>query len=282
MNYKGFLDDYLSYLENIKEFSNHTIVSYKNDLESFFSNSKTNKISNITIKSYIKKLSLDGYSNSTINRKISSLKSFENWLYEMNKVETIYSKNIKYLKIPQTLPEVLSSSYLNKLIDGMETFTDEDIRDKAIIELLYSSGLRVSELAQLNLDDFNNKEIIKVPGKGKKERVVPLNQSAIKSINLWKKNARNNIANDSECALFVGNKGSRIDVRVVRRIVLKKLGTYPHAVRHSFATHLLEGGADIRVVQELLGHEDPNTTQLYTHISAKELKKKYKTSHPRA
>ena len=282
MNYKGFLDDYLSYLENIKEFSNHTIVSYKNDLESFFANSKTNKISNITIKSYIKKLSLDGYSNSTINRKISSLKSFENWLYEMNKVETIYSKNIKYLKIPQTLPEVLSSSYLNKLIDGMETFTDEDIRDKAIIELLYSSGLRVSELAQLNLDDFNNKEIIKIPGKGKKERVVPLNQSAIKSINLWKKNARNNIANHSECALFVGNKGSRIDVRVVRRIVLKKLGTYPHAVRHSFATHLLEGGADIRVVQELLGHEDPNTTQLYTHISAKELKKKYKTSHPRA
>ena len=210
------------------------------------------------------------------------LKSFEKWLYEMNKVETIHSKNIKYLKIPQTLPEVLSSSYLNKLIDGIEASTDEEIRDKAIIELLYSSGLRVSELVKLNLNDFNNEKYIKVSGKGRKERVVPLNQSAFKSIDYWIKDSRNKIAKSSESALFVGNKGSRIDVRVVRRIVLKKLGTYPHAVRHSFATHLLEGGADIRVVQELLGHEDPNTTQLYTHISVKELKKKYKTSHPRA
>lgn len=282
MKYRVLLSDYLSYLENIKEFSNHTLISYKTDLEGFIEYIKTNKISNKTIKSYIKKLSLDGYSNSTINRKISSLKSFEKWLYEMDKVETIYSKNVKYLKIPETLPEVLSSSYLNKLIDGIETSTDEEIRDKAIIELLYSSGLRVSELVKLNLNNFNNNEYIKVSGKGKKERIVPLNQSAYKSIDLWIKNSRSNFAESSEPALFVGNKGSRIDVRVVRRIVLKKLGTYPHAVRHSFATHLLEGGADIRIVQELLGHEDPNTTQLYTHISVKELKKKYKTSHPRA
>ena len=282
MKYRVLLSDYLSYLENIKEFSNHTLISYKTDLEGFIEYIKTNKISNKTIKSYIKKLSLDGYSNSTINRKISSLKSFEKWLYEMDKVETIYSKNVKYLKIPETLPEVLSSSYLNKLIDGIETSTDEEIRDKAIIELLYSSGLRVSELVKLNLNNFNNNEYIKVSGKGKKERIVPLNQSAYKSIDLWIKNSRSNFAESSEPALFVGNKGSRIDVRVVRRIVLKKLGTYPHAVRHSFATHLLEGGADIRIVQELLGHENPNTTQLYTHISVKELKKKYKTSHPRA
>ncbi len=282
MKYRVLLSDYLSYLENIKEFSNHTLISYKTDLEGFIEYIKTNKISNKTIKSYIKKLSLDGYSNSTINRKISSLKSFEKWLYEMDKVETIYSKNVKYLKIPETLPEVLSSSYLNKLIDGIETSTDEEIRDKAIIELLYSSGLRVSELVKLNLNNFNNNEYIKVSGKGKKERIVPLNQSAYKSIDFWIKHSRSNVAESSEPALFVGNKGSRIDVRVVRRIVLKKLGTYPHAVRHSFATHLLEGGADIRIVQELLGHEDPNTTQLYTHISVKELKKKYKTSHPRA
>jgi len=282
LEYKVFLEDYLSYLKNIKEFSNNTLISYRTDLEGFIDHIKTNKICNKTIKSYIKKLSLDGYSNSTINRKISSLKSFEKWLYEMNKVETIHSKNIKYLKIPQTLPEVLSSSYLNKLIDGIEASTDEEIRDKAIIELLYSSGLRVSELVKLNLNDFNNEKYIKVSGKGRKERVVPLNQSAFKSIDFWIKDSRNKIAKSSESALFVGNKGSRIDVRVVRRIVLKKLGTYPHAVRHSFATHLLEGGADIRVVQELLGHEDPNTTQLYTHISVKELKKKYKTSHPRA
>ncbi len=282
MEYKGYLDEFLSYLENVKEYSKYTIISYKSDLEGFIMHSDSRSINDTIIKSYIKNLSIKGYSNSTINRKISSLKSFEKWLYEMNKIHTIHSKKIKYLKMPQTLPEVLSSSYINQLIDELETSTDEDIRDKAIIELLYSSGLRVSELVNLDLEDFNDNEIIKVSGKGKKERVVPLNSKAINAIQVWKNNSRSNIAHTSEKSLFVGRRGSRIDVRQVRRIVLNKLGTYPHAVRHSFATHLLEGGADIRIVQELLGHEDPNTTQIYTHISAKELKKKYKTSHPRA
>ena len=282
MEYKGYLDEFLSYLENVKEYSKYTIISYKSDLEGFIMHSDSRSINDTIIKSYIKNLSIKGYSNSTINRKISSLKSFEKWLYEMNKIHTIHSKKIKYLKMPQTLPEVLSSSYINQLIDELEISTDEDIRDKAIIELLYSSGLRVSELVNLDLEDFNDNEIIKVSGKGKKERVVPLNSKAINAIQVWKNNSRSNIAHTSEKSLFVGRRGSRIDVRQVRRIVLNKLGTYPHAVRHSFATHLLEGGADIRIVQELLGHEDPNTTQIYTHISAKELKKKYKTSHPRA
>ena len=282
MEYKGYLDEFLSYLENVKEYSKYTIISYKSDLEGFIMFSDSKNINDTIIKSYIKNLSIKGYSNSTINRKISSLKSFEKWLYEMNKINTIHSKKIKYLKLPQTLPEVLSSSYINQLIDELEISTDEDIRDKAIIELLYSSGLRVSELVNLDLEDFNDNEIIKVSGKGKKERVVPLNSKAINAIQVWKNNSRSNIAHTSEKSLFVGRRGSRIDVRQVRRIVLNKLGTYPHAVRHSFATHLLEGGADIRIVQELLGHEDPNTTQIYTHISAKELKKKYKTSHPRA
>ena len=282
MEYKGYLDEFLSYLENVKEYSKYTIISYKSDLEGFIMHSDSRSINDTIIKSYIKNLSIKGYSNSTINRKISSLKSFEKWLYEMNKIHTIHSKKIKYLKMPQTLPEVLSSSYINQLIDELEISTDEDIRDKAIIELLYSSGLRVSELVNLDLEDFNDNEIIKVSGKGKKERLVPLNSKAINSIQVWKNNSRSNIAHRSEKSLFVGRRGSRIDVRQVRRIVLNKLGTYPHAVRHSFATHLLEGGADIRIVQELLGHEDPNTTQIYTHISAKELKKKYKTSHPRA
>ena len=282
MEYKGYLDEFLSYLENVKEYSKYTIISYKSDLEGFIMHSDSRSINDTIIKSYIKNLSIKGYSNSTINRKISSLKSFEKWLYEMNKIHTIHSKKIKYLKMPQTLPEVLSSSYINQLIDELATSTDEDIRDKAIIELLYSSGLRVSELVNLDLEDFNDNEIIKVSGKGKKERVVPLNSKAINAIQVWKNNSRSNIAHTSEKSLFVGRRGSRIDVRQVRRIVLNKLGTYPHAVRHSFATHLLEGGADIRIVQELLGHEDPNTTQIYTHISAKELKKKYKTSHPRA
>jgi len=167
-------------------------------------------------------------------------------------------------------------------MDELPISSNEDIRDKAIVELLYSSGLRVSELVQLNINDIGNKKSVKVLGKGKKERLIPLNKKALNSIKDWEDRSRTEIANQNEDALFVGIRGSRINDRQVRRIVLKKLGTYPHAIRHSFATHLLEGGADIRIVQELLGHEDPNTTQIYTHVSVKEMQKKYKTSHPRA
>ena len=147
---------------------------------------------------------------------------------------------------------------------------------------MYSSGLRVSELVNLNISDISKNLTIKVIGKGRKERLVPLNKKAYISIDKWKKYSRDELANKDEPSLFVGNRGARINQRQIRRIVLKKLGTYPHAIRHSFATHLLEGGADIRIVQELLGHVDPNTTQIYTHISVKEMHKKYKTSHPRA
>jgi integrase/recombinase XerC len=242
----------------------------------------TEIITEEAIKKYIIDLSRQKYSNASINRKISAIKSFDKWLYDKSIVSRKQSNNIKLLKLPKTLPEVLSSSYINKLIDELQKSSNEDIRDKAIIELLYSSGLRVSELVQLNLNDIDNNQSLKVLGKGKKERIIPINRKAHNAIILWKDTSRSEIANKGEKSLFVGVRGARINDRQVRRIVLKKLGTYPHALRHSFATHLLEGGADIRIVQELLGHEDPNTTQIYTHVSVKEMQKKYKTSHPRA
>ncbi len=282
MDYQKFLEEYIIHLSKVRGYSDNTISSYKNDLNSYFTISGNSYFIDNDIKAYIKKLSLNGYSNSSINRKISALKSFDKWLYEKGIIENLKVENVKYLKISKNLPEVLSSTYMNKIIDEMDTSTNEGIRDKAIIELLYSSGLRVSELVNLNIEDINKNLTLKVVGKGRKERLVPLNNKAYKSINKWKKYARDHIANKDEHSLFVGNKGSRINQRQIRRIVSKKMGTYPHAIRHSFATHLLEGGADIRIVQELLGHEDPSTTQIYTHISIKEMQKKYKTSHPRA
>jgi len=276
------LEDYLSYIKNVKNFSNHTIINYKSDINAYISHIDSELITEKAIKKFVIDLSKKGYSNASINRKISAIKSFDNWLYETSIVSKKKSKNIKLLKVPKTLPEVFSSSYLNRIMDELPISSNEDIRDKAIVELLYSSGLRVSELVQLNINDIGNKKSVKVLGKGKKERLIPLNKKALNSIKDWEDRSRTEIANQNEDALFVGIRGSRINDRQVRRIVLKKLGTYPHAIRHSFATHLLEGGADIRIVQELLGHEDPNTTQIYTHVSVKEMQKKYKTSHPRA
>lgn len=276
------MEDYLSYIKNVKNFSNHTIINYKSDINAYISHIDSELITEKAIKKFVIDLSKKGYSNASINRKISAIKSFDNWLYETSIVSKKKSKNIKLLKVPKTLPEVFSSSYLNRIMDELPISSNEDIRDKAIVELLYSSGLRVSELVQLNINDIGNKKSVKVLGKGKKERLIPLNKKALNSIKDWEDRSRTEIANQNEDALFVGIRGSRINDRQVRRIVLKKLGTYPHAIRHSFATHLLEGGADIRIVQELLGHEDPNTTQIYTHVSVKEMQKKYKTSHPRA
>ena len=276
------MEEYLSYLGNVKNFSKHTIVNYRSDINLYIKYIDTEIITEEAIKKYIIDLSRQKYSNASINRKISAIKSFDKWLYDKSIVSRKQSNNIKLLKLPKTLPEVLSSSYINKLIDELQKSSNEDIRDKAIIELLYSSGLRVSELVQLNLNDIDNNQSLKVLGKGKKERIIPINRKAHNAIILWKETSRSEIANKDEKSLFVGVRGARINDRQVRRIVLKKLGTYPHALRHSFATHLLEGGADIRIVQELLGHEDPNTTQIYTHVSVKEMQKKYKTSHPRA
>jgi site-specific recombinase XerD len=282
LNSKKILEDYLSYIKNVKNFSNHTIVNYKSDINAYIGYIDSELITEKAIKKFVIDLSKNGYSNASINRKISAIKSFDNWLYEMSIVSKKNSKKIKLLKVPKTLPEVFSSSYLNRIMDELPISSNEDIRDKAIVELLYSSGIRVSELVQLNINYIGNNQSVKVLGKGKKERLVPLNKKALNSIKVWEDSSRTEIANQNEEALFVGIRGSRINDRQVRRIVLKKLGTYPHAVRHSFATHLLEGGADIRIVQELLGHEDPNTTQIYTHVSVKEMQKKYKTSHPRA
>jgi len=276
------LDEFLDYLSKVKEYSENTTTSYSNDLTLFLKIGGESYFRNGDIKTYLKKLSEDGYTNTSINRKISAIKSFDKWLYENGTIENRKVENVKFLKISKNLPDVLSSTYMNKIIDEMSTGTNEDIRDRAIIELLYSSGLRVSELVNLDITDINKNLTIKVIGKGRKERLVPLNKKAYISIDKWKKYSRDELANKDEISLFVGNRGARINQRQIRRIVLKKLGTYPHAIRHSFATHLLEGGADIRIVQELLGHEDPNTTQIYTHISVKEMHKKYKTSHPRA
>jgi integrase/recombinase XerC len=192
------------------------------------------------------------------------------------------------------LPEVLNQSDANTVVEAMqvrvnEEPTAENIRDLAIIEVLYASGIRVSELCGLNLNDIDfGRNTLQVLGKGSKERVVPIGIPAVRALKNYLDTARQEFINSkSEYAVFLGNRGKRMDQRIVRSIVnsaMQAIGSKmsPHGLRHTAATHLLEGGADLRTVQEILGHSSLSTTQIYTHVSPERLKEAYKQAHPRA
>ena len=203
--------------------------------------------------------------------------SAENDYFERNLIKTVTS-----LKTDKKLPNVLTANYINELLDSLPVSNNKEIRDKAILELMYSSGLRVSEVSNLVIKDIRSDKSIKVLGKGSKERILPITDRAFNSVNNYINVSREIFANEkSDQFLFLGISGGKLSDREIRRIVKLRVGTFPHSLRHTFATHLLDGGADLRIVQELLGHNDPNTTQIYTHVSKKQLKKKYKQSHPR-
>ena len=189
--------------------------------------------------------------------------------------------HLNNLKTEKNLPSVLTSNYINKLLDTIPISTTKEVRDRSIIELLYSSGLRVSELCNLKIGDLKNNKSIRVLGKGNKVRILPVTDKAYKFIDLWISSYRDNYKNkDSSNYIFLGVRGKKISSREIQRIVNLRIGTFPHSIRHTFATHLLDGGADLRVVQEMLGHSDPSTTQIYTHVSTSQAKKVYLESHP--
>lgn len=217
-----------------------------------------------------------------MNRKIVSISSFFNWCINQKKLNIKDIKQIKNLKNERKLPTILTSNYINNLLDTIPTSTSKEIRDRTIIEILYSSGLRVSELTNLKVNDFKNNKSLKVLGKGNKVRILPMTDKSFNYMNLWISKYRSEYKNEkSGNYIFLGVRGGKISDREIQRIVNLRLGTFPHSIRHTFATHLLDGGADLRVVQEMLGHTDPSTTQIYTHVSKKQLKEKYKRTHPR-
>ena len=277
-NQEEILNQYLNTLEKINNYSPNTIKSYKNDITQYLN--EENKIGEFS--NFLKICSKKNYSKSTINRKITSIRSFLFWSAENDYFERDLIKPVTSLKTDKKLPNVLTANYINELLDSLPVSDNKEIRDKAILELMYSSGLRVSEVSNLVIKDIRKNKSIKVLGKGNKERVLPITERAFNSINNYLKIARDIFANEkSNDFLFLGIRGGKLSDREIRRIVKLRVGTFPHSLRHTFATHLLDGGADLRIVQELLGHNDPNTTQIYTHVSKKQLKKKYKQSHPR-
>ena len=272
------LEEYLIYINNVKNYSQNTIKSYNSDIKHYFEN--TESVGEFS--SYLKYLNKNKYSKTSINRKITSIRTFLSWAVDNNYFNQNQIKIVNNLKVEKKLPNVLTASYINRLLDSLPESSEKDIRDKAILELMYSSGLRVSEVSNLTLNSINKNNSIRVFGKGSKERVLPMTKRAYVSTKKYIETSRPKFENDkSKNYLFLGVRGGQLSDREIRRIVKFRTGTFPHSIRHTFATHLLEGGADLRIVQELLGHNDPSTTQIYTHVSKKQLQKKYKQSHPR-
>ena len=281
-NQLKIIDEYIEYLEKIKGYSKNTITSYKTDIKKYFEYINKKNKNYYEIEKYVQSLSKSKYAKSTVNRKIVSISSFFNWCINQKKLNIKDIKQIKNIKTERKLPTILTSNYINNLLDTIPTSTSKEIRDRTIIEILYSSGLRVSELTNLKVNDFKNNKSLKVLGKGNKTRILPMTDKSFNYMNLWISKYRSEYKNEkSGNYIFLGVRGGKISDREIQRIVNLRLGTFPHSIRHTFATHLLDGGADLRVVQEMLGHTDPSTTQIYTHVSKKQLKEKYKRTHPR-
>jgi site-specific recombinase XerD len=247
------------------------------------------------LRRYLGYLDTRRYARSSISRKVASLKCYFNYLFITSVIPKDPSKTLYAPKGESKLPHVLNQNELRHLLrTGDATFCDIDpidkavkLRDDAVIELLYGSGLRVAELCGLKVDDPDLESgMVVVWGKGQKQRIVPMNSECMKAIKLWLADGRSFLMSpDSPVrSLFFNRRAKQLSPRDVRRILDRRalLPTHPHALRHSFATHLLDGGADLRVVQELLGHLSLRTTQIYTHVSKEHLKKVYSSSHPRA
>jgi tyrosine recombinase XerC len=289
------LNEFLTFLSVEKGYSTHTKVAYEHDIQDFLAFFQENKIlTSITyldIRKYLAYLDSRGLERTTQARKLTAIRTFFKYLRANDILSKNPTENINSPRKAKKLPVVLTEKEITRLLE--EIFTNEEpltIRDKAIFEILYSSGLRVSELVYLKKEDINfNLQLIRVMGKGNKERIVPLGTKAIDAINRYLTFSRPKLIKKEKPILFVNNKGNQLTTRGVRYIVDKyvnKLSTMgkvsPHVFRHSFATHLLDNGADLRVVQELLGHANLSTTQIYTHVSKARIKEVYNKTHPRA
>ena len=293
---------YRAHLINERNLSENSIRAYIADLESLLLHVNQLGIvefSQLTlnhIRSWLANLQSRGAARSSITRRVVSIRAFTYWGARNGWLERDIGRDLIAPKPERHLPEVLDVDSASLTLEALqvratEEQTPESLRDIAIVETLYGSGIRVSELTGLNLEDIDrDRNTLRVIGKGNKERIVPIGLPAMRALEIWIAEGRRKLTeNLTEHALFVGSRGTRIDQRVVREIVYQAteaLGTNkrvgPHALRHSAATHLLEGGADLRTVQEILGHSSLSTTQIYTHVSEERIKKAYEQAHPRA
>lgn len=302
----SLIEQFAAHLRDERRLSEHTLRGYVSDLAQLSEHcAGLRNLQLADVRTWLADLHSSGLSRSTLNRKTASVRAFTAWAYQRGHVKDDPAVRLRSAQGSSRLPDVLQARHIEDLTDSAramreayERIRHEDpvgwavaVRDEAMIELLYATGIRVSELSGLNLDSVvADRRMIRVLGKGRKERMVPFGLPAQRALERWVQEARSVLAGQrSGVALFLGQRGARIDVRVVRRVVdeaLEALGTTsargPHALRHTAATHLLDGGADLRTVQEMLGHSSLSTTQVYTHISVDRLTAAYAQAHPRA
>ena len=291
MNIDDQIEKYMNYIKLERQLSNNTYDGYYRDLKNFFkyTNKAFDKITREDIIKYINHLSKNN-NPKTVNRHIVSIKNYYKFMERTKEIKVNPTENIVGLKTPKTVPHVLSEDDINKLLD-IKLNNAYDYRNKAMLELMYSSGLRISELLNLEVNNIDlDNYLVRCFGKGAKERIVPLDDTAHEALynyiyiyrNTLTKNKVNNI-------LFLNSRGNKLSrqgfFKILKTIALEKginKDLSPHTIRHSFATHLINHGADLRSVQTMLGHENIKTTQIYTHVSNNYVKENYESSHPRS
>lgn len=288
-----YFEKFFKYLSGERNASEHTLSNYRRDLHQFLDFLKTNSISDdihtlhhFEIRRFLGEMQKKNYARSSVIRKVASLRSFFKFLWREgilreNPMTALYSP-----RTARTLPHFLSADETEQLLDAVDGSDWMALRDRTILEFLYSTGIRVSELTSLNLDDVDfGSELVKIRGKGKKERIVPVGRLALKFLKEYLTARKGPMSK----TIFINKTGGRITSRSVQRMIKKYVlskglskDVTPHTLRHSCATHMLDRGADLRSVQEMLGHSSLSTTQIYTHVTAEKLKKIYDKAHPRA
>ncbi|MCY3020101.1 MAG: tyrosine recombinase XerC [Planctomycetota bacterium] len=301
------VDQFLSYLAAERGCSPHTIKAYSEDLGAFVTflegrgdlDAFPHRIDRLRLRAFLVDQTGKGTGKRTLGRRLSGLRSFYKFLIKRKVTDHSPLEGIHNPKTPKTLPKFLTESEVRTLVEAVAGSSWMDVRDRALLELLYGAGVRVSELVGANLEDFDTERgLLLVRGKGKKERMLPVGSCAAQAMGTWllrRPEAAGGRADlpaaqqSATAPVFANRFGTRLDVRSVRRILVKRLaaaglppGATPHTLRHSFATHLLDRGADLRSVQELLGHASLSTTQIYTHLTPSRLKDIYNTAHPKA
>jgi integrase/recombinase XerC len=295
------ISEYLSYLENERNYSQHTIISYANDLAQYYSFLKVefpdlierhDDTDTAVIRAFLGLLLDSGISKKSVVRKLSTLRSFYKFLVRKKFVRNNPALNVVTPKVDKKLPQFIDKESMEKILALPDVSTFSGSRDSAILELFYGSGIRRAELLDLNIEDVDERnQTIKVTGKGNKQRIIPFTGNAKLSIKRYLQIRKGIVQkiDTKETALFISENGIRLTPSKVNTLVGKYLTGVielqkksPHILRHSFATHLLDNGADILAVKELLGHESLSTTQIYTHITVERLKKVYQQAHPKA
>ncbi len=294
---EALLDSFLLYLRDIRDASPHTLRNYSADITAFLGylqsispSYELKYVDRAIVRSYLTQLQVSRKSKTTRQRKLSALKSFFRHLTREGHLDQNVLAAVRGPKGEQHLPGFLDTEEVVRLVEAPDRSNLLGLRDRAILELLYSSGIRVSELVGLNLEDVDLVgEVVKVRGKGKKQRIAPMGRHAAVALSDYLNSPGRRRGNAPRDAVFLNRSGGRLTTRGVARRVVKyvrqtalKIGVSPHTLRHTFATHLLNAGADLRSIQELLGHKSLATTVIYTHVSTEKMQEVYAKSHPRA